>query len=126
MAVLTKPDLAIERNTQQIAIDHVMGKRSELTLGYYIVKNRGPDDANKSLEQGQTDERSFFAKAPWLVLNSTGKAGMDALKLRVRDRFPQHLLEEGWHPLVEILDVHTELLVNDDPFGQVTSGHLRV
>ncbi|CAJ2508589.1 Uu.00g136150.m01.CDS01 [Anthostomella pinea] len=64
MAVLTKPDLAIEQTTQQFAIDHVMGKRSDLPLGYYIVKNRGPDDANKSLEQGQTDERSFFAKTP--------------------------------------------------------------
>ncbi|CAJ2513571.1 Uu.00g016900.m01.CDS01 [Anthostomella pinea] len=85
MAVLTKPDLAIERATQQIAIDHVAGKRSDLTLGYYIVKNRGPDDANKSLEQGQTEERMFFAKTPWSVLNSTGKAGMDALKLRVRE-----------------------------------------
>ncbi|KAI1503956.1 P-loop containing nucleoside triphosphate hydrolase protein [Biscogniauxia marginata] len=85
MAVLTKPDLAIERTTQRIAIDHVMGKRSDLTLGYYIVKNRGPDDAAKTLEQGLADEREFFAKAPWSTLKKTGKAGMDALKLRVRE-----------------------------------------
>ncbi|CAJ2514342.1 Uu.00g024610.m01.CDS01 [Anthostomella pinea] len=71
--------------TMAVAIDHVMGKRSDLTLGYYIVKNRGPDDANKSLKQGQADERIFFAKDPWFVVNSTRKAGMDALKLRVRE-----------------------------------------
>ncbi|KAI5919870.1 P-loop containing nucleoside triphosphate hydrolase protein [Camillea tinctor] len=84
MAVLTKPDLAIERTTQQIAIDHVSGKRSDLTLGYYIVKNRGPDDMDKTLEQGQADERAFFSQAPWSDLKRTGKVGMDSLKVRVR------------------------------------------
>ncbi|KAI0161608.1 P-loop containing nucleoside triphosphate hydrolase protein [Hypoxylon sp. FL1284] len=85
MAVLTKPDLAIESTMQQIAIDHVQGKRSDLLLGYYIVKNRGPDDASKTLEQGQADERKFFSKAPWSTLQSTGKTGIDALKERVRE-----------------------------------------
>lgn len=85
MAVLTKPDLAIERVTQQIAIDHVLGKRGDLTLGYYIVKNRGPDDAEKTLEEGQAEERNFFSTSPWSVLASTGKAGIGCLKQRVRD-----------------------------------------
>ncbi|RYC64596.1 hypothetical protein CHU98_g1627 [Xylaria longipes] len=85
MAVLTKPDLAIERATQQIAIDHVLGKRGDLTLGYYVVKNRGPDDGEKTLGQGQADERIFFSNAPWSVLAHTGKAGIGCLKQRVRD-----------------------------------------
>lgn len=85
MAVLTKPDLAIERTTQQIAIDHVLGKRGELTLGYYVVKNRGPDDADKTLEQGQRDELEFFNKAPWSALAYTGRAGISCLKQRVRE-----------------------------------------
>ncbi|KAI0154227.1 P-loop containing nucleoside triphosphate hydrolase protein [Xylariaceae sp. FL1272] len=101
MAVLTKPDLAIERSTQQIAIDHVLGKRNDLTLGYYIVKNRGPDDASKTLEEGQMDERRFFARAPWSALQHTGRAGIECLKLRVREllidlikkEFPQLKLE---------------------------------
>ncbi|KAI0457535.1 interferon-induced GTP-binding protein Mx2 [Xylaria acuta] len=85
MAVLTKPDLAIERATQQIAIDHVLGKRGDLTLGYYVVKNRGPDDTEKTLEQGQAEERIFFSNAPWSVLAHTGKAGIGCLKQRVRE-----------------------------------------
>ncbi|KAI1288594.1 P-loop containing nucleoside triphosphate hydrolase protein, partial [Xylaria venustula] len=85
MAVLTKPDLAIEKTTQQIAIDHVLGKRGELTLGYYVIKNRGPDDAHMTLEQGQAHERAFFANAPWSVLAYTGRAGIACLKQRVRD-----------------------------------------
>ncbi|KAI0848258.1 P-loop containing nucleoside triphosphate hydrolase protein [Daldinia vernicosa] len=85
MAVLTKPDLAIERTTQNIAIDHVLGKRSDLSLGYYIVKNRGPDDSDMTLEQGQADEKRFFSQGPWAALRGTGKAGITALRERVRE-----------------------------------------
>ncbi|KAI0855608.1 interferon-induced GTP-binding protein Mx2 [Xylaria cubensis] len=85
MAVLTKPDLAIEKTTQQIAIDHVLGKRGDLTLGYYIVKNRGPDDVDMTLKQGQAEEHIFFSNAPWSVLAFTGKAGISSLKQRVRE-----------------------------------------
>ncbi|KAI1105817.1 P-loop containing nucleoside triphosphate hydrolase protein [Jackrogersella minutella] len=85
MAVLTKPDLAIENTMKQIAIDHVLGKRGDLSLGYYIVKNRGSDDADKTLEQGQADERKFFSTDPWTALRNTGRAGIAALRGRVRD-----------------------------------------
>ncbi|KAI5868571.1 P-loop containing nucleoside triphosphate hydrolase protein [Durotheca rogersii] len=85
MAVLTKPDLAIEKTIQNIAISLVGGTRSDLTLGYYIVKNRGPDDVGKTLEEGQADEKKFFSKAPWSELRSTGKVGIPALKARVRE-----------------------------------------
>ncbi|XXG99120.1 Vacuolar protein sorting-associated protein 17 [Hypoxylon texense] len=85
MAVLTKPDLAIESTIQQIPIGYVLGNRGDLLLGYYIVKNRGPDDANMTLEQGQAEERRFFSKAPWSGLQNTGKAGITALKERVRE-----------------------------------------
>ncbi|KAI0106301.1 P-loop containing nucleoside triphosphate hydrolase protein [Nemania sp. FL0031] len=85
MAVLTKPDLAIESAMQQIAIDHVLGKRGELTLGYYIVKNRGPGHSDKTLEEGQIMERSFFNQTPWSSLSLTGRAGIDCLKIRVRE-----------------------------------------
>ncbi|RYP64582.1 hypothetical protein DL771_008695 [Monosporascus sp. 5C6A] len=85
MAVLTKPDLAPERAMQQIAIDHVSGKRGDLTLGYYIVKNRGSDETDMTLEQGLARERAFFGAAPWSTLNHTRRAGMDSLKVRVRE-----------------------------------------
>ncbi|KAI1179405.1 P-loop containing nucleoside triphosphate hydrolase protein [Nemania sp. FL0916] len=85
MAVLTKPDLAIEPAMQQIAIDHVTGKRGELTLGYYIVKNRGPSDNAMTLKDGQAMEQLFFQKAPWSGLGSTDRAGIECLKARVRE-----------------------------------------
>lgn len=85
MGVLTKPDLNIERATQKIAIDHVTGRRSDLTLGYYIVRNRGADDISKSLEEGQKDEQAFFAREPWSTLRKTGRAGITALRSRVRE-----------------------------------------
>ncbi|KAI0159586.1 P-loop containing nucleoside triphosphate hydrolase protein [Xylariaceae sp. FL1272] len=83
MAIFTKPDLAIEQVTQQRVIDHVLGRRGDLTLGYYVVKNRGADECDKSLEEGQREEQAFFAKKPWLVLTN-GKAGIDSVKVRVR------------------------------------------
>ncbi|KAI1430646.1 interferon-induced GTP-binding protein Mx2 [Xylaria sp. CBS 124048] len=87
MAVLTKPDLAIEQVNQRIVIDHVLGKRGDLTLGYYVVKNRGPDpdDAIKTLAHGQADEREFFTRHPWSELAHTGKTGIVCLKQRVRE-----------------------------------------
>ncbi|KAH9887112.1 P-loop containing nucleoside triphosphate hydrolase protein [Xylariomycetidae sp. FL2044] len=85
MAVLTKADLAIEPTTQRIVIDHVLGNRNRLPLGYYVVKNRGPDQSNWTLQEGQAKEREFFSEKPWLALASSGKAGTDSLKRRVRD-----------------------------------------
>lgn len=75
MAVLTKPDLAIERVMAQIAVDHVLGERSSLTLGYYVVKNRGPDDSGMTLKEGLVQEQKFFSNAPWSALSYTGRAG---------------------------------------------------
>ncbi|OTB03355.1 hypothetical protein M426DRAFT_321924 [Hypoxylon sp. CI-4A] len=85
MAVLTKPDLAIESTMKKIAIDHVIGTRSDLLLGYYIVKNRGPDDGDMTLEEGKTAERRFFSQDPWTQLKNTEKAGIDNLGRRVRE-----------------------------------------
>ncbi|KAI1650814.1 P-loop containing nucleoside triphosphate hydrolase protein [Daldinia loculata] len=94
MAVLTKPDLAIESTMQQIAIDHVTGRRGDLLLGYYIVKNRGPDDAHKTLRQGQADEKRFFSQAPWSSLRNTERAGVEALKKRVRELLVELIKKE--------------------------------
>lgn len=83
MGVLTKPDLAIERVMQNIAIDHVTGKRCDLVLGYHIVKNRGPDDGESSLADGQEAEEIFFSEHPWSTLKNTGRTGASALKTKV-------------------------------------------
>ncbi|KAK9787206.1 putative P-loop containing nucleoside triphosphate hydrolase protein [Seiridium cardinale] len=105
MAVLTKPDLAIEHSVQKIAIDYVTGKRGDLTLGYYIVKNRGPDNVGMSLQQGQVKEKQFFSEHPWSVLRFTRKSGMDALKERVHELLIDLIRKE--FPKLK-LDIHRE------------------
>ncbi|KAK6083977.1 interferon-induced GTP-binding protein Mx1 [Seiridium cupressi] len=105
MAVMTKPDLAIEHSVQKIVIDYVTGKRGDLTLGYYIVRNRGPDDVGMSLQQGQVKEKQFFLEPPWSVLRFTMTSGMDALKERVHELLIDLIRKE--FPKLK-LDVHRE------------------
>ncbi|KAI1095916.1 P-loop containing nucleoside triphosphate hydrolase protein [Rostrohypoxylon terebratum] len=121
MAVLTKPDLAIESTMKNIAIQHVLGKRNDLSLGYYIVKNRGPDDTDKSLKQGQEEERRFFATEPWSILRSTGRAGIMALKTRVRELLIDLIKKEFPKLKTDIVKELTSLKSQLDKMGQSRS-----
>ncbi|KAI1210817.1 P-loop containing nucleoside triphosphate hydrolase protein [Annulohypoxylon truncatum] len=121
MAVLTKPDLAIESTMKNIAIQHVLGKRNDLSLGYYIVKNRGPDDADKTLEQGQAEERNFFSIDPWSILRNTGRAGIVALKTRVRELLVDLIKKEFPKLKTDIVKELTSLRSQLDKMGQSRS-----
>lgn len=121
MAVLTKPDLAIESTMKNIAIQHVLGKRGDLSLGYYIVKNRGPDAADMTLKQGQEEERRFFATEPWSVLRSTGRAGIMALKTRVRELLVDLIKKEFPKLKADIVKESTSLKSQLDKMGQSRS-----
>lgn len=85
MGVLTKPDLAPERAMQQTIVDLIQGKRQDLKLGYCVVKNRGSDDDNSTLEKRNIEERDFFRKEPWSALASTKRVGISALKVRLNE-----------------------------------------
>jgi hypothetical protein len=85
MGVLTKPDLAIERATQQAVLDLVQGKRNDLRLGYCVVKNRDADDKNSTLAQRHAKERAFFRAEPWSSIAATARVGIDSLKGRLRE-----------------------------------------
>lgn len=89
MGVLTKPDLAPERAMQQNIVDLILGKRQDLKLGYYVVKNRGADDANSTLQRRNAEEAAFFRDEPWSALAGTNRVGIEALKLRLRDLLMQ-------------------------------------
>ncbi|RYP50966.1 hypothetical protein DL768_003632 [Monosporascus sp. mg162] len=117
MAVLTKPDLAPERAMQQIAIDYVSGKRGDLTLGYYIVKNRGSDETDMTLEQGLARERAFFGSAPWSILNHTRRAGMDSLKVRVRELLIDLIKREFPKLRADVYKEVADLRANRDKMG---------
>lgn len=75
MGVLTKPDLAPERATQQNILDLVQGKRQDLKLGYCVVKNRGADDKCSSLQNRNEQERAFFRQEPWSSVASSRRLG---------------------------------------------------
>ncbi|KAL8308574.1 hypothetical protein RB593_006750 [Gaeumannomyces tritici] len=109
MGVLTKPDLAIEKAVRQIAIDHVTGKRSDLTLGYYIVKNRSSDEIDMTLKAGQDAEIHFFAKKPWSALRKVDRAGIKALKTQVRNLLTDLVKHEFRQLRVEVEGHLTEL-----------------
>ncbi|KAM7197752.1 interferon-induced GTP-binding protein Mx1 [Naviculisporaceae sp. PSN 640] len=83
MGVLTKPDLATERATQQCVIDLVQGKRQYLRLGYCVVKNRSADDEGSSMADRNNTERVFFKAEPWCQLEASNRTGINALKERL-------------------------------------------
>ena len=58
--MLTKPDLATERTTKDTIIDLVLRKRSNLRLGYYVVKNRSGDDSTSTVSKRLAAEKAFF------------------------------------------------------------------
>lgn len=85
MGVLTKPDLVLERAMQKNILDVIQGKRQDLKLGYYVVKNRGADDEDSTLQKRNEEEAAFFRKDPWSAIVSSGRVGIEALKVRLRD-----------------------------------------
>ncbi|KAM0285959.1 hypothetical protein ACHAQH_001147 [Verticillium albo-atrum] len=87
MGVLTKPDLAPERATQQAICELVLGRRHTLRLGYYIVKNRGSDDDEEcsNAARQQKAEHTFFSSSPWASLRSTQRVGIASLQMALRD-----------------------------------------
>ncbi|KAF4630112.1 hypothetical protein G7Y89_g8030 [Cudoniella acicularis] len=83
MGVLTKPDLVTERTTKDAIIDLVLGKRSNLRLGYYIVKNRSADDNISTVSDRLAAEKAFFMAPPWPSV--ADRCGITSLKARLRD-----------------------------------------
>ncbi|KAF5536863.1 dynamin family [Fusarium mexicanum] len=79
LGILTKPDLVTEKGAQDKVCDLLQGKRRPLNLGYYIVRNRGADDAKvEHYELEQT-----FRNPPWNQLPHD-RVGILALKEQLR------------------------------------------
>lgn len=82
MGVLTKPDLATETVTRDAVMDLVLGRRSNLKLGYFVVKNRSADDYKSILAERADSEKAFFIEPPWI--SSKVRCGVPALKVHLR------------------------------------------
>ena len=83
MGVLTKPDLATERATQDAVIDLVKGKRNHLKLGYCVVKNRSADDNTSITSERLAAEQAFFMAPPWSSI--ADRCGVPSLQVRLRE-----------------------------------------
>ncbi|KAI3549333.1 interferon-induced GTP-binding protein Mx1 [Colletotrichum filicis] len=85
IGVLTKPDLATERVTQQIVCELIEGKRHPLRLGYCVVKNRSDDEGASTKTDRNSSEKAFFSARPWNRIKSTFRVGVSGLGIRLRD-----------------------------------------
>ncbi|KAI1875074.1 uncharacterized protein JN550_002503 [Neoarthrinium moseri] len=98
LGVLTKPDLVLEPSAQATVCDLVLGKKRPLTLGYFLVRNRGATSG--SIEQSELDR--MFQMQPWADLPQD-RVGIAALKEQLgsllveitRREFPKLLREVG-------------------------------
>jgi hypothetical protein len=79
LGVLTKPDLVLEPSAQAAVCDLVQGKKRPLTLGYFLVRNRGASSGSK--EQPEPDQ--IFRQQPWIDLPQD-RVGIPALKEQLR------------------------------------------
>ncbi|KAF2657436.1 interferon-induced GTP-binding protein Mx2 [Lophiostoma macrostomum CBS 122681] len=85
MGVLTKPDLVLEDASREVVKDLVLGRGKKLRLGYFIVKNRGADDQNSTLDDRIEEEKVFFSDPKWREIALAGKCGIGALKARLSE-----------------------------------------
>jgi hypothetical protein len=85
LGVLTKPDLVTETSAKISVCNLVSGKRMPLSLGYYIVRNRGADDENK-VEHDALE--ILFRQEPWSALPPE-RVGISALKKRLETLLAQ-------------------------------------
>lgn len=75
LGVLTKPDLVLEPSAQAAVCDLVQGKKRPLTLGYFLVRNRGANSC--SVEPSELDQ--IFRLQPWNDLPHD-RVGIPALR----------------------------------------------
>ncbi len=75
LGVLTKPDLVLEPSAQASVCELVQGKKRHLTLGYFLVRNRGGEDCSKE----QPELEQMFQRQPWINL-PRDRVGISALK----------------------------------------------
>ncbi|KAK0714521.1 interferon-induced GTP-binding protein mx2 [Lasiosphaeris hirsuta] len=87
LGVLTKPDSLQERSQKLSVCNLVLGKRMPLTLGYYIVRNRGGDD-NGATDVDFSERERMFMDDPWSTLPRE-RVGVVALRARLQELLGQ-------------------------------------
>ncbi|KAM0355140.1 hypothetical protein ACHAPU_001001 [Fusarium lateritium] len=101
LGVLTKPDLVKEPGAQAAVCDLIQGKRRPLNLGYFLVRNRGPNN----MAQDQSELERLFQAQPWADLPSD-RLGIQALKEELQSLLFQ-ITEREYPKLLN--DVNTKI-----------------
>ncbi len=81
LGVLTKPDLVTEHSAKLSVCNLGLGKRQPLTLGYHVVRNRGPDDG---IDFNYALEEQRFRDEPWNDL-PRDRVGVSSLRTRLSE-----------------------------------------
>ncbi|KAI5811712.1 P-loop containing nucleoside triphosphate hydrolase protein [Peziza echinospora] len=94
LGILTKPD-AVQKGDEQRIIDVARNKVTELTHGWFVIRNRSTDDINNnvSLEKRNQNEAEFFKKSPWNQLHRD-RVGIFALNKFLRELLDEHVKKE--------------------------------
>ncbi|KAL6812404.1 P-loop containing nucleoside triphosphate hydrolase protein [Trichoderma sp. SZMC 28015] len=83
LAVLTKPDLAVENTTKAALCDLVNGERRDLPLGYHMVETLGAGGTSGNMDNRHQQELSLFKQAPWNTI-TFNRLGISTLRVRIK------------------------------------------
>ncbi|TGZ78914.1 hypothetical protein EX30DRAFT_397439 [Ascodesmis nigricans] len=98
VGILTKPD-AVQHGDESRVIEVAQNKVARLTHGWFVVRNRSPDEVRRGITADQRiiNERFFFQKDPWNALEKS-QVGCESLKTFLRKLLLSHIRKE--YPLI--------------------------
>ncbi|KAH8694947.1 interferon-induced GTP-binding protein Mx2 [Talaromyces proteolyticus] len=119
LGVLTKPEL-VQEESAKIAVRNIVNGKKKPLLGYYLVRNRGPDDKEADYEQ-------LFNEQPWKslprghalkkrlseLLGEIAKREFLALKIKLEDLGPARQTVEKQRLYLATLSRKFEALVRN-------------
>ena len=83
IGVLTKADLVCEKAVLSNLLRQVQS--STLKLGYFVVRNRGADEDDLTIDQCKLKERELFLKPQWGEITRIGRTGVEALRVELQN-----------------------------------------
>lgn len=87
LGILTKPDQVHERSLKAAVCNLVQDRKNPLTLGYFVVRNRGGDDEGQ-MGNDLAERERMFQDDPWRELPRK-RVGVVALRERLQELLGQ-------------------------------------
>ncbi|KAK3486055.1 P-loop containing nucleoside triphosphate hydrolase protein [Neurospora hispaniola] len=115
IGVLTKADLVYEKAVLSNLLKQVQS--GTLKLGYFIVRNRGADEDDLSIDQCKLKERELFLKPQWSEINRIGRTGVEALRSELQTLLMDLAKRELPKQKAEVLNRLTDCLEKQKEMG---------